>query len=89
MTYEKTIASLIRRTPLDIDTDVHISGRPPTMANSAFLTNKEQGDWAEQIVLNAINSNSEEYVAVQYGRRDDIAAGDPGFAEFFRRTKRN
>ena len=53
------------------------------MANSEFLTNKEQGDWAEQIVLNAISRNSTQYCAVPYGRRDDIAAGDPGFAEFY------
>ena len=83
MNYEETIASLIRSAPLDIDADIRISGRLPTMANSEFLTNKAQGDWAEQIVLRAINSNSDEYSAVQYGRRDDIAAGDPGFAEFY------
>lgn len=34
------------------------------MASSEFLTNKEQGDWAEQVVFNAINKNSEEYRAV-------------------------
>lgn len=83
MNYEETIASLIRSAPLDIDADIHISGRLPTTANSEFLTNKAQGDWAEQIVLHAINSNSDEYSAVQYGRRDDMAAGDPGFAEFY------
>lgn len=83
MTYKDTIASLIRNALLDIDVDVHISGRPPTTANSEFLTNKEQGDWAEQIVLQAINSNSDEYCAIQYGRRENIAAGDPGFADFY------
>ncbi len=83
MNYAETIASLIKRIPLEIDTEVQISGKPPTMANSEFLTNKEQGDWAEQIVLNAINSNSDQYCAVPYGRRDDIAAGDPEFAEFY------
>lgn len=83
MNYKETIASLISSAPLDIDVDVHISGRPPTTANSEFLTNKEQGDWAEQIVLQAINSNSDEYSAVQYGRREDIPAGDPRFADFY------
>ena len=56
---------------------------PPTMASSDFLTNKEQGDWAEQIVLNAVNTHSTEYCAIQYGHSDDLAAGDPGFAEFY------
>lgn len=83
MNYKETIASLISSAPLDIDVDVHISGRPPTTANSEFLTNREQGDWAEQIVLQAINSNSDEYSAVQYGRREDIPAGDPRFADFY------
>ena len=84
MDYQEIIASLIRNLSLDIDTEAQVSGRPPTMANSEFLTNKEQGDWAEQIVFNAINANSDQYCAVHYGRRDNIAAGDPGFSEFYK-----
>ena len=34
-------------------------------------------------MLNAINSNSDNFCAISYGRRDDIAAGDPDFAEFY------
>ncbi len=82
-TYRGTIASLIISFPIEIDTDIQLKGRPPTMASSDFLTNKEQGDWAEQIVLNAVNTHSTEYCAVQYGRSDNLAAGDPGFAEFY------
>ena len=82
-TYKKIIASLIKKAPFEIDTDIQLSGRPPTMASSDFLTNKEQGDWAEQIVLNAVNTHSTEYCAVQYGRSDNLAAGDPGFAKFY------
>ena len=51
MTYKKTIASLINSVPFEIDTGIQLSGNPPTMASSEFLTNKEQGDWAEQIVF--------------------------------------
>lgn len=58
--------------------------RPPTMANSEFLTNKQQGDWAEQVVYKAINECSDEYFAVRYGRSESIAAGDEGFAEFYK-----
>lgn len=83
MTYKETIASLINSVPFEIDTGIQLSGRPPTMASSEFLTNKEQGDWAEQIVLNAVNTHSTEYCAVQYGHSDNLAAGDPGFAEFY------
>ena len=82
-TYRDTIASLISSFPIEIDTDIQLKKNPPTMASSDFLTNKEQGDWAEQIVLNAVNTHSTEYCAVQYGRSDDLAAGDPGFAEFY------
>jgi len=53
------------------------------MANSEFLTNKEQGDWAEKIVFKAINEYSEDYFTVEYGRSESIAAGDDGFADFY------
>jgi type II restriction enzyme len=53
------------------------------MANSEFLTNKEQGDWAETIVFKAVNEYSGDYFAVKYGRSESIAAGDDGFANFY------
>lgn len=81
--YKETIASLIGALPFNISTDIQISGRSPTMANSEFLTNREQGDWAELVVFNAINEHSKECRAIRYGRADNIAAGDPGFAEFY------
>lgn len=55
----------------------------PTQVSSEFLTNKEQGDWAEQTFIEGINNFSKKYVAVKYGRDDDIIAGEPGFAEFY------
>ena len=82
--YSQRIAELVKSFPLKIDTDVVIEGRPPTSASSEFLTNKEQGDWAERLVVKAINDSPAEYVAVPYGRSDSIAAGDPGFAEFYK-----
>lgn len=81
--YKDEIQQLIDSSPLEIDTCIQVDGRPPTMANSEFLTNKEQGDWAEKIVFSAINRNMEEYFAVEYGRSESIAAGDDGFAEFY------
>ena len=68
-TYRETILSLINESPFDIDSDIQIRGRPLIMASSEFLTNKEQGDWAEQVVFNAINKNSEEYWPCDTGER--------------------
>ena len=81
--YKDEILKLIEQSPLEIDTEIQMSGRPPTMANSEFLTNKEQGDWAERIVFKAINEYSKEYFAIKYGRSESIAAGDDGFADFY------
>ena len=81
--YKDVIANLLSSTPFTIDPDLRLTGKPPTMANSEFLTNKEQGDWAEQIVFTAINENSPDYVAVKYGRSESLAAGDPGFQQFY------
>jgi len=57
--------------------------RPPTQASSNFITNKEQGDWAENLLFRAINENSKNYIAVRYGKSDDLVAGEDGFDEFF------
>lgn len=81
--YKKRILRLINDAPFKIDTDIVIRGRLPTLANSEFLTNKEQGDWAEEIVLKAINDHPGDYRAVRYGRDDTLSAGDPGFADFY------
>jgi type II restriction enzyme len=81
--YKDDILNLVKQSPLEIDTEIQLSGRPPTMANSEFLTNKEQGDWAEKIVFKAINEYSDDYFAFEYGRSESIAAGDDGFADFY------
>jgi len=86
--YKDEIQRLIRQSPLNIDTDIEITGKPPTMASSEFLTNKEQGDWAEQIVLKAINEFSRDYFAVEYGRSESLAAGEEGFDEFYKEYQR-
>ena len=56
---------------------------PPTQASSNFITNKEQGDWAEDLIFRAINETSNNYIAVRYGKSDDLIAGDKGFDEFY------
>ena len=81
--YKELIARLIAESPFEIDTDIQLRGRMPTSASSNFLTNKEQGDWAEEVILNAINEFSDEFRAMKYGTDDSLAAGDPGFREFY------
>ena len=56
---------------------------PPTQASSNFITNKEQGDWAEDLIFRAINETSKNYVAIRYGKSDDLIAGEKGFDEFY------
>ena len=55
----------------------------PTQASSEFITNKQQGDWAEDVLFRAINEYSENIIAVRYGKSDDLVAGDVGFEDFF------
>jgi len=62
---------------------VRIHPTAPTQVSSEFLTNKEQGDWAEMTLLNVINSQSNNYIAVKYGRDDSIIAGEDGFKDFY------
>jgi len=85
MTYYERITELTRTVPVEL---VDFSAprdvaRIPTQASSNFITNKEQGDWAEKLVFKAINDNSQNYVAVHYGKPDDLIAGDKGFDKFF------
>lgn len=81
--YKDDILELITESPLEIDTEIQMTGSPPTTANSAFLTNREQGDWAEEIVYRAINEYADEFFVLKYGRTESISAGDEGFTEFY------
>jgi hypothetical protein len=70
--------------PLEIDHNIEVKGGMPTMATSSFLTNKEQGDWAEEIAYRALNEYSDDYFIIKYGRHESIAAGEEGFDDFYR-----
>ncbi|KAB2908336.1 MAG: AccI family restriction endonuclease [Ignavibacteriales bacterium] len=85
MTYSEKIRELTKYVPVEL-IDFSVPREPvraPTQASSNFITNKEQGDWAEELILRAINGNSTNYVAVKYGKSDDIVAGEDGFDKFF------
>ena len=85
MTYKEKIQRLISSVPATIvDWSVErVRSKPPTQAFSEFLTNREQGDWAERLVLKAINDLSKDLVAVHYGKSDDRIAGEEGFGQFY------
>lgn len=85
MTYFEQIKALIKVVPAEL-VDFSLArdiARTPTQASSNFITNKEQGDWAENLIMRAINDNAKEYVAVKYGKSDDLVAGEEGFDSFF------
>ncbi len=82
--YHELISNLVRSVPSTIlDMEIgRVRGRAPSQAFSEFLTNREQGDWAEKVIFEALNS-LDEYVALKYGRSDDIVAGEAGFPDFY------
>jgi type II restriction enzyme len=85
MSYFENIRELTKRVStsiVDFSIDRDIT-RTPTQASSNFITNKEQGDWAERLIISAINTTSKNYVAVKYGKSDDLVAGEDGFDKFF------
>ena len=86
MTYYEEIEELASNVPLTlIDFSQPRSvANAPTQASSNFITNKEQGDWAEKLLIRAINGNARNYVAVKYGKSDNLVAGEPGFDNLFR-----
>jgi type II restriction enzyme len=57
--------------------------RIPTQVSTNFITNREQGDWAERLIMQAINQSSKDFVAVKYGKSDDIVAGELGWGKFY------
>lgn len=85
MRYADEIEKIIKKVNKEIiDFDLERErGTAPTQVSSEFLTNKEQGDWAEKTLIEGINKNSKKYIAVKYGRDDDIIAGEEGFKEFY------
>lgn len=85
MTYVEKINSLISNintSLVDFD-EGRLRSTPPTQVSSEFLTNKEQGDWAERTLMRGINEYSSNYVAVKYGKNDNIIAGEDGFKNFY------
>ncbi len=85
MSYFDDIRQLTTKIPMSIVdfSEPRNRNSAPTQASSNFITNKEQGDWAEDIIFRAINETSKNYVAVRYGRSDDLIAGEKGFQQFY------
>ncbi len=70
MDYYNRIRDLTKNVPAElVDFEQpRDQARTPTQASSNFITNKEQGDWAENLVTRAINETSKHLVAVKYGK---------------------
>lgn len=60
-----------------------LKGRVPTDANSEFLANRAMGDWAENLLSSAVQTALPKLKSIQYGNSDRMAAGEPGFKEFY------
>lgn len=84
----KQLASEVPASLIDFSQPRDVA-RMPTQATSNFITNKEQGDWAEDVLFRAVNEFSDQLVAVRYGKADDIIAGDADFPRFSKRTKKS
>jgi len=85
MTYYEKIRALTKIVPTAL-VDFSLprdTARTPTQASSNFITNKEQGDWAENLVFRAINETSKNFLAVKYGKSDNLVAGEDGFDTFY------
>lgn len=76
------LTSLVSPNLVNFD-EPRVRAHTPTQASSNFITNKQQGDWAEEIIIRAINETSNNFVAVKYGKSDDLVAGNEGFDMFF------
>ncbi len=57
--------------------------RIPQPALSEFLANRAMGDWAETILASGIREAAPDWRVIPYGESDRIAAGEPGFKEFY------
>jgi len=68
--------------PARLESDF-VRGTAPTQAYSEFLTNREQGDWAESTFIKNFNATGKEFWAVKYGRSENFVAGESGFEAFY------
>lgn len=85
MSYYERIRELTKDVPTTL-VDFGLPRNPartPSQASSNFITNKEQGDWAENLVTRSINEASKNFIAVKYGKSDDVIAGEDGFDAFY------
>lgn len=80
--YINKLASNIPESVIDLSQPRKRS-RVPTQVFSEFLTNREQGDWAETLVTHTLSITLEDFVPVKYGKTDNIIAGEEGFKEFY------
>jgi len=80
--YVKQLAAKLPKSVVDLS-QPRKRGRSPTQAFSEFLTNRNQGDWAEDLIIRALQKCDPTIAVVKYGRGDEPVAGEEGFDEFY------
>lgn len=80
--YIKQLAAGIPKSIVDLSQPRRRS-RAPTQAFSEFAIHREQGDWAEMLVSQALSSILQDFSVVKYGKTDKIMASEEGFKEFY------
>ena len=86
LSYIDEIKQLAEKVNESIGVDIFkkaAKGRVPSQVSGEFITNREQGDWAEVLFLKIVNAKCNGLTAISYGRGENLIAGDPGFKEFF------
>ena len=66
----------------DATEDLGQTIRVPTVSKSEFLANRAMGDWAENLIIDQVNSDNE-YSLIKYGSEQTISAGEEGFKDFY------
>lgn len=90
-TYFDEIEELAHKAKHTIGMDIFAKsarGRVPSQVSGEFITNREQGDWAEALLLKLINEKCKGLKAISYGRIDNLVAGDLGFKEHFEKYQK-
>jgi len=82
--YINELASGIPKSIVDLSQPRRRS-KPPSQAFSQFAIHREQGDWAEMLVTQALSSILTDFDVIKYGKTDTVMAGEAGFKEFYNR----
>jgi len=85
MSYSRYVDSLASSLPNELRPKLpRVIPQTPTAASSAFLINRNIGDWGENIVYESLSKLAPDYIAVKYGRNGDLLADGAAFKKFYK-----